>query len=123
MLDLLIPQQINKVLVYPKPVSMRWGATKLRSFCADTLGAEPELDTAFLFTNKKQDALLLYLVDEDGDRILTKRLERGSFLVPTAKPDGPPSSPCAARRCPSCSGEVLAKYVRHVGTDEFFDLM
>jgi len=90
LLDLLIPQHINKVLVYPEPVSMRWGATKLRSFCTDTLGVEPEPDTAFLFTNKKQDTLLLYLVDEDGDQTLTKKLDRGAFLVPTAKPDGAP---------------------------------
>jgi hypothetical protein len=90
MLDLLIPQQINKVLIYPKPISMRWGPTKLRSFCADTLGVEPRPGLAFLFTNKKQDTLLLYLVSEDGDQTLTKKLERGAFLVPTAEPEGTP---------------------------------
>ncbi len=90
MLDLFIPPQINKVLVYPKPVNMRWGATKLRSFCTDMLGSEPKTDTAFLFTNKKQDTLLLYLVDEDGDRTLMKKLDRGTFLMPTAKPGGVP---------------------------------
>lgn len=90
MLDFLIPPQINKVLVYPKPISMRWGATKLRSFCADALGVEPQPDTAFLFTNKKQDTLLLYVVTDDGDQTLTKKLDKGAFLVPTAKPDGEP---------------------------------
>ena len=90
LLDLFIPPQIKKVLVYPRPISMRWGATKLRSFCNDTLGVEPQPDTAFLFTNKKQDTLLLYLVCEDGDQTLTKKLDRGAFLLPTAKPDGPP---------------------------------
>lgn len=86
MLDLFIPRQINKVLIYPKPISMRWRETRLRSFCADTLGEEPRLDTAFLFTNKKQDILLLYFMTEDGDQILTKKLDRGAFLVPTAEP-------------------------------------
>jgi hypothetical protein len=57
---------------------------------ADALGVEPQPDTAFLFTNKKQDTLLLYLVCDDGDQTLTKRLDRGAFLVPTAKPDGRP---------------------------------
>ena len=90
MLDLFIPRQINKVLVYPKPISMRWRETKLRSFCADTLGVEPQPDMAFLFTNKKQDTLLLYLVSEDGDQTLMKKLDRGAFLVPTAEPEGPP---------------------------------
>lgn len=90
MLDVLIPPQIQKVLVYPKPINMRWGATKLRSFCADMLGVEPRFDTAFLFTNKKQDTLLLYLVDEDGDQTLTRKLDKGAFLVPTTMPDGAP---------------------------------
>ncbi|MBK9000864.1 MAG: IS66 family insertion sequence element accessory protein TnpB [Myxococcales bacterium] len=90
MFDLLIPPQIDTVLIYPKPVSMRWRATKLRSFCADTLGSEPQPDTAFLFTNKKQDTLLLYLVCENGDQTLTKKLDRGAFMVPTAKPGGAP---------------------------------
>ena len=89
-LDLFIPPQIDKVLIYPKPISMRWGATKLRSFCADALGVEPQSDTAFLFTNKTQDALLLYRVRDDGDQTLTRKLDRGAFLMPTAKPDGPP---------------------------------
>jgi len=90
MLDLFIPSQISKVLLYPKAVNMRWGATKLRAFCADTLGVEPQRDTAFIFINKKKDMPLLYLVDEDGDRTLTKKLDKGAFLVPTAKPDGAP---------------------------------
>lgn len=50
----------------------------------------PQPDTAFLFTKKKQDTLLPYLVDEDGDRTVLKKVDRGSFLVPTAKPDGAP---------------------------------
>jgi len=86
LLDLFVPRQINRVLVYPKPISMRWRETKLRSFCADTLGEEPRPDTAFLFTNKKQDTLLLYFMAEHGDQILMKKLDRGAFLVPTAEP-------------------------------------
>ena len=89
-LDFLIPANIDKVLVYSQPINMRWGTTKLRAFCATTLGGEPEFGSAFLFTNKKQDTLLLYLVCEDGDEILMKRLDNGKFLVPMAKPDGPP---------------------------------
>lgn len=87
-LGLLIPPQIKTVLVYPKPISMRWGVTKLRSFCAQMLGIEPRPDTAFLFTNKGQDTLLLYVVSDGGEQTLTKKLDRGAFLLPTAKPGG-----------------------------------
>lgn len=90
MLDAFIPPWIKTVFIYPKPINVRWGATKLRSFCADTLGVEPRLDMAFLFTNKKQDTLLLYLVDEDGDQTLSKKFYKGAFLVPTANTDGSP---------------------------------
>ncbi|MEZ4443715.1 MAG: IS66 family insertion sequence element accessory protein TnpB [Polyangiaceae bacterium] len=90
MIDLLIPSRIRTILIYPEPINMRWGTTKLRAFCTDMLGTEPPLDTAFLFTNKKQDTLLLYLVSEDGDQTLQKKLEQGAFLVPTTKPGGPP---------------------------------
>jgi hypothetical protein len=75
-LDLLIPLHIKKVLVYPEGISMRWGTTKLRSFCTDTLGAEPQPETGFLFTNKKQDTLLLYLVCDGGDETITKKRDR-----------------------------------------------
>lgn len=90
MLDLFVPRQINNVLIYSKPISMRWREAKLRSFCADTLGVEPRPDVAFLFTNKKQDTLLLYFVSEGGDQIVTKKLDRGAFLVPATQPDGAP---------------------------------
>jgi hypothetical protein len=29
-------------------------------------------------------------VDEDGDRTVTKKLDKGAFLLPTADPDGAP---------------------------------
>lgn len=35
-----------------------------------------------IFHNRKQDTLVLYTLDEDGDRCIMKKLERGSFLLP-----------------------------------------
>lgn len=37
---------------------------------------------AVLFQNRARDALILYLLDANGDRCLTKRLDRGAFLLP-----------------------------------------
>lgn len=31
-----------------------------------------------------------FLVCEDGDKTLTKKIDRGAFLLPTAEPDGSP---------------------------------
>ncbi len=38
--------------------------------------------TAVVFHNRKKDTLVLYTLDRDGDRCITKKLERGAFLLP-----------------------------------------
>ena len=82
MLELFLPQSATRVIVCLKPISVRWGATKLGAFCRDVLGVEPDLRTCFLFVNARHDTLLLYFVDHEGDQTLTKKLEKGSFLLP-----------------------------------------
>lgn len=90
MLDAFFPPSATRIVIYLKPVSMRWGETKLRAFCRDELGLEPDPFTAFLFTNKARDCLLLYSADSTGDQVLIKKLEKGAFLLPAAPPDGAP---------------------------------
>jgi hypothetical protein len=51
---------------------------------------EPNASTAFLFVNKSHDCLLLYSIDADGDRTVTKKLEKGTFIVPVPEADGSP---------------------------------
>jgi hypothetical protein len=69
---------------------MRWGATKLHALCRDELGIEPDSTTVFLFVNRGHDSLLLYAVDSDGDWTLTKKLEKGAFMMPGPEHDGEP---------------------------------
>lgn len=90
MLDLFLPAHAKRVIVYLEPISMGWGTKKLGSVCRNVLKIEPDLSTAFLFTNKKRDCLLLYSIDERGDRTLTKKLEKGAFLLPAPGDDGQP---------------------------------
>lgn len=59
MLKHLLPASLKRVVVYLHPISMRWGATKLRAFCRDELGIEPDSTTAFLFVNRGHDSLML----------------------------------------------------------------
>jgi hypothetical protein len=80
----LIPASTKRIVVYLRPISMRWGATKLRALCRNEIGIKPDLSTAFLFVNKTHDSLLLYAMTEDGDQTLTKKLDKGTFIVPTA---------------------------------------
>ena len=82
MIKHLMPANLKRVVVYLQPISMRWGATKLRSLCRDKLGIEPDSSTAFLFVNKSHDCLLLYSTHPDGDQTLTKKIEKGAFIMP-----------------------------------------
>jgi hypothetical protein len=90
MLEFLLPKSATRVLVCLTPVSMRWGVDRLRRFCREELETEPDQTTSFLFINKDRDTLLLYFVDEIGEQILTKKLEKGSFLLPVPAENGAP---------------------------------
>lgn len=90
MLDLFIPTYSTRVVVYLHPISMRWGATKLRAFCAETVGIEPDYSTAFIFTNRARDCLLLYSLDDFDGQTLMKKLDKGAFLLPAVPDEGPP---------------------------------
>ncbi len=42
-----------------------------------------------IFHNRRQDTLVLYAVDGGGDQCITKKLDRGAFLLPVC-PAGQP---------------------------------
>jgi transposase len=90
MLDLFIPSYATRVVVYLHPINMRWGAPKLRAFCTETVGVEPDYSTAFVFTNKARDCLLMYSLDGTDGQILIKKLNKGAFLLPAAPEEGSP---------------------------------
>jgi len=38
----LMPANLKRLVVYLRPIDMRWGPTKLRSLCRDELRLEPD---------------------------------------------------------------------------------
>lgn len=82
MIEAFVPPDVTRLVVGLKPISMRWGPSQIRSHLHDVLGVDPDPSTAFLFTNPKRDCLLLYCVDEDGDRVVQRKLDKGAFLLP-----------------------------------------
>ncbi|MFO0614305.1 MAG: IS66 family insertion sequence element accessory protein TnpB [Polyangiaceae bacterium] len=82
MFGLFVPRTVQRLVIYPAPISMRWGPDRLRAACERDLGLVLDRATGVLFHNRKQDTLVLYTLDDSGDRCVTKKLEAGTFLLP-----------------------------------------
>lgn len=87
MLEMLLPAHVTTIVVYPSPIAMNRGPDALRKLCADELGVEAKNGTVVLFHNRAKDTLKLYWEDPSGDQVVTKKLDRGAFLVPVVPPD------------------------------------
>jgi hypothetical protein len=82
MLDLFVPPSTRRLVLYPMPINVRWGPDRLRILCERELGLTLDPATAVIFHSRKKDTLVLYTLDENGDRCITKKLDRGAFLLP-----------------------------------------
>jgi hypothetical protein len=82
MLDLFLPKSAKRVVVYLEPTNMRLSMEKLAELCRNVVRIEPDDATCFVFVNRRRDALLMYFEDHDGAQTLTKKLDKGSFLLP-----------------------------------------
>ena len=86
MIEFFIPATVSQIIVYSRHIDPRWGPERLRNLCEQELDVRLEPATAVLFHNRAQDTLILVAQDDDGDRTVTKRLERGAFLLPAPDP-------------------------------------
>jgi hypothetical protein len=78
----LIPIPLGRILLYQKPISMRFGEQKLTQLCRQELGREPKINELFLFYNTKRDTLKLFWRDGNGSQEIVKTLPRGGFMLP-----------------------------------------
>lgn len=90
MVEGFLPRSATRVVVYLKPISMRWGPEKLRTFCREVIGIEPDQTTCFLFVNRRCDTLLAYFLTFDGDQTLMRKLDKGAFLLPAPEAEKAP---------------------------------
>lgn len=90
MLEAFLPKSAKRVVVYLEPINVRWGVEKLGAFCREVVGVEPVDGSCFLFVNSRRDTLLLYFMDRTGEQTVTKKLDKGSFLLPARDENGAP---------------------------------
>lgn len=81
MLHLFIPLAVRHLVIYPTAINTRLGPERLAAASRE-LGVKLDRSTAVLFHNRSRDTLVLYIVDDTGDRCITKKLDRGTFLLP-----------------------------------------
>lgn len=73
-----------RLLLYTKPADMRRGFDGLAALVAQEMGEAPRSGHLFLFRNRRGDRLKMIYWDRDGMALWYKRLERGTFRMPSS---------------------------------------
>jgi transposase len=82
----VIPHGVE-VFVGLEPIDLRWGFERLSGLVADKLGRSARSGALFVFFGKRRAALKVLFWDGSGLCLFYKRLDRGTFRIPTG-PDG-----------------------------------
>ena len=88
---MLMPQNV-KILVATMPVDMRRTYDGLCGMVRDVLKEEPMSGALFVFCNRRRDQVRILWWDRTGFAIWMKRLERGTFRLPSGANAQPFSS-------------------------------
>lgn len=73
-----------RIFVCTRPTDMRKSFDGLTGLVQECFRQDPLAGHLFLFVNRRRDRLKLLYFDRDGLAIWYKRLEAGSFEIPTA---------------------------------------
>lgn len=77
-----------RIFISTEPTDMRKGFDGLSAIVEHGWGASPLSGDLFVFSNRRQTLLKLLYWDTDGYAIWYKRLERGTFRIPTPTVEG-----------------------------------
>lgn len=73
-----------RIYVAAEPVDLRRGFDGLAATTRSIIGADPMSGHVFCFVNRRRNRIKLLVWDRTGYVLLYKRLERGTFEIPTA---------------------------------------
>ena len=77
----------TRIFLAAEPVDMRKSFNGLQGLVAEALKHDVFSGHLFLFINRRRDKLKILYWDGDGLAIWYRRLERGTFQLPTIGPD------------------------------------
>jgi transposase len=83
----LLPSE-RQYYVYPECVDGRLGYNGLSGLVRNELGRDPRKGDVFIFVNRTRGSLKLLFQDRGGLVLYCKRLDNGTFQVPSGRADG-----------------------------------
>jgi transposase len=76
------------IFVATTAVDLHWSFDRLAGLVREQLGGDPRSETLFVFHNRRRTHAKLLWHDGTGYCVLYKRLDRGTYRIPTAIPQG-----------------------------------
>ena len=83
----MIPHGVE-VYVGLDPIDLRWGFHRLTGLVTEGLARDPRGGALFVFFGKRREALKVLFYDRTGVCLFYKRLDKGTFRIPTATEEG-----------------------------------
>lgn len=84
---LTLPSSV-RIYVAAEPIDLRRGFDGLAAAARSVIGAEPMSGHIFVFLNRRRNRIKLLVWDRTGYLLLYKRLEKGTFEIPSGPPAG-----------------------------------
>ena len=75
-----------RVYVCLTPCDMRRSFDGLQALVRDHLDLDPFAGHLYLFASRRRDRLKIFYWDRDGFAVWSKRLEEGTYAIPSAEP-------------------------------------
>lgn len=79
---LTLPSSV-RIYIAAEPVDLRRGFDGLAAATRSVIGADPMSGHVFVFVNRRRNRVKFLVWDRTGYLLLYKRLERGTFKIPT----------------------------------------
>jgi transposase len=83
----VIPAGVQ-VFVALEPVDMRFGFDRLSGIIRERVGYEARCGALFAFVGKRKSTIKILFFDGSGVCVFSKRLDRGTFVLPDPPADG-----------------------------------
>jgi transposase len=78
----MIPRGVE-IFVGLEPIDLRWGFDRLAGVVVERIGREARGGALFVFFGKRRDAIKVLFWDGSGMCLFYKRLDQGTFRLPT----------------------------------------